>query len=99
MTTQTTPAAPSDRQDGSATEPWRDRRLDPVVRLVGYARVARGAGESATVVALPLRLVGPEREVDHTRRLVTDVRVFTPGTHPAEPGVRHENDHEEVSVG
>jgi beta-glucosidase len=106
----------------------------PVVRLVGYARVALGPGEAATVTftvpadvtsftgveghrvvepgevelrvsrssadavaTLPLRLVGAEREVDHTRRLVTDVRVERPGV-PAELGL-HLNHHEEVSVG
>ncbi|WP_423779699.1 glycoside hydrolase family 3 N-terminal domain-containing protein [Cellulosimicrobium cellulans] len=108
----------------------------PVVRLVGYARVALDPGQAATVsfvvpadvtsftgadgrrvvepgdvelrvsrssadvvATLPLRLVGPEREVDHTRRLVTDVRVSGPATVPAAPGTHRENDHEEVSVG
>ncbi|MFD4990488.1 glycoside hydrolase family 3 N-terminal domain-containing protein [Cellulosimicrobium cellulans] len=108
----------------------------PVVRLVGYARVALDPGQAATVsfvvpadvtsftgadgrrvvepgdvelrvarssadvvATLPLRLVGPEREVDHTRRLVTDVRVSGPATDPAAPGTYRENDHEEVSVG
>lgn len=60
-------------------------------------RVARSSAD--TVVAVPLRLVGPEREVDHTRRLLTDVRVEAPGTRPAEPDAQHENEHEEVSVG
>ncbi|MBM7818679.1 beta-glucosidase [Cellulosimicrobium cellulans] len=108
----------------------------PVVRLVGYARVALDPGQAATVsfvvpadvtsftgadghrvvepgdvelrvsrssadavATLPLRLVGPERVVDHTRRLVTDARVSGPVTVPAVPGTYRENDHEEVSVG
>ncbi len=60
-------------------------------------RVARSSAD--TVAALSLQLVGPGREVDHTRRLVTDVRVVAPGPRPAEPDAHHENDHEEVSVG
>ena len=101
----------------------------PVVRLVGYARVALEPGEAATatftvpadvtsftgaagrrvvepgdvelrvsrssadpVVTLALRLVGAEREVDHTRRLVTDVHV-----RPA--GRATQDEHEEVTVG
>ncbi|ACZ23209.1 beta-glucosidase-like glycosyl hydrolase [Sanguibacter keddieii DSM 10542] len=88
----------------------------PVVRLVGYARVALEPGESRRVTftvhadltsfvglaghrvvepgdvdllvsrasdqvstTIPLRLVGDERTVDHTRRLVTEVGVDAPG--------------------
>ncbi len=39
-------------------------------------RVSRSSADHA--VTLPARLVGGEREVDHTRRLVTDVAVQTP---------------------
>lgn len=91
----------------------------PVVRLVGYARVALEPGQSRRVTlavhadltsfvglagrrvvepgdvdllvsrssadvhtTLPLRLVGEERTVDHTRRLVTEVTLDAPGSRP-----------------
>ncbi|XXM85097.1 glycoside hydrolase family 3 N-terminal domain-containing protein [Cellulosimicrobium sp. PMB13] len=108
----------------------------PVVRLVGYARVALDPGEAATVTftvpadvtsftgaagrrvvepgdvelrvsrssddtvaALALRLVGAERVVDHTRRLVSGNRVDRVERSDVPRDSIEQHEHEEVSVG